>query len=253
MDDEVALLHGIMIDPDSDVRRLAYADWLDERGALEDEARARFIRAQVHRVRDVDGSMMPVGELALLDEFEDRWRHWLPNPIRRGGYTMYERGFPSKLECRAELVLSEWERGPILLPIEALTLHILQPSPSWLSLSAPCPMLPLRYLRVRSETPVGSLLMGAVLKLGPFPRLTELALRDGFLSDDALGDFRPDPALPALRRLSLAGCNVGDEGAEALAESGWAGRLERLDLTGNPISPSRVEWLRRRFGAALTL
>jgi uncharacterized protein (TIGR02996 family) len=45
--DEEALLQGISADPDDDLPRLAYADWLEERGDLARARYAKFIRAQL--------------------------------------------------------------------------------------------------------------------------------------------------------------------------------------------------------------
>ena len=186
MDDEVALLRGILQDPHCDVRRLAYADWLDERGAPEDAARAEFIRLQIARVRDVATATIPLAELHLLNEFESRWRHGLPEAIRERWFVRYDCGFPSMLEGDAGLLIDAWSRAPVLLPVEALTLHVGAVSLAWLDLRRPEPMFPLRYLRVSCDPPVGSQLMGVLLRLGPFPWLEDFAVRDGGLSDDAL-------------------------------------------------------------------
>ena len=251
MDDEVALLRGILQDPHCDVRRLAYADWLDERGGDADAARAEFIRLQIARVRDITTATIPLAELHLLNEFEGRWRHGLPEAIRERWFVRYECGFPSMLECDAGLLIDAWERAPILLPVETLTLHVGAASPAWVHLRRPEPMFPLRYLRVSCDPPVGSQLMGVLLRLGPFPWLEDFAVRDGYLSDAALTDLTPRPLFPRLKRLSLAGCNLTDDGAETLAVSAWSGQLEQLDLTGNAFSPGVVAWLRRSFGPAL--
>ena len=253
MDDEVALLRGILQDPHCDVRRLAYADWLDERGGVADAARAEFIRLQIARARDAATLAIPLAELRLLNEFEGRWRYGLPDAIRERWFVRYECGFPAMLECDAGLLIDAWGRGPVLVPVETLTLHVGAASPSWLQLTPPEPMFPLRYLRVTCDPPVGSQLMGVLLRLGQFDRLEELTLRDDFLSDAALDGLGFAAKFPKLKRLSFAGCNLTDDGAEALAEAEWAAPLEHLDLTGNRISPGRVEWLRRRFGPAIVV
>ena len=182
----MALLHGIMLDPHCDVRRLAYADWLDERGAPEDAARAEFIRLQIARLRGAALTTIPLAELRLLNEFEDRWRHGLPRDIRERWFVRYEAGFPGMLECDAGALIAAWGREPVLAPVETLTLHVGAASPAWVHLRRPEPMFPLRYLRVSCDPPVGSQLMGVLRRLGPFPRLEEFAVRDEYLSDAAL-------------------------------------------------------------------
>ena len=49
MSDADALLAAVLADPDADLPRLVYADWLEERGEAE---RAEFIRVQVELARD---------------------------------------------------------------------------------------------------------------------------------------------------------------------------------------------------------
>ena len=251
MDDELALLRGILHHPHCDVRRLAYADWLDERGTPPDAARAEFIRLQIARARDAAMLAIPLAELHLLNQFEGRWRYGLPEAIRERWFVRHDCGFPSMLECDAGLLIDAWAHAPILVPVEALTLHVGAASPAWVHLRRPEPMFPLRYLRVSCDPPVGSQLMAVLLRLGPFPWLEDFAVRDEFLSDAALADLAPEPLFPRLKKLSLAGCNLTDDGADALAASAWVGRLEQLDLTGNRFSPDSVARLRQRFGPAL--
>ena len=52
MDDEAALLNAIYADPNDDLVRLVYADWLDEHDRPE---RAEFIRAQIELAQRCDG------------------------------------------------------------------------------------------------------------------------------------------------------------------------------------------------------
>jgi hypothetical protein len=56
-----------------------------------------------------------------------------------------------------------------------------------------------------------------------------------------------------LRRLSLAGCGVGDEGGRALADSPFLNESVILDLKHNPMSASVRERLRQRFGRRVFL
>lgn len=66
MSDELAFLRGIRAHPDDDVPRLAFADWLDERG---DHDRAEFVRLQCE--------LEPVrGRYDLPGVFEREQREW---------------------------------------------------------------------------------------------------------------------------------------------------------------------------------
>jgi hypothetical protein len=57
-----------------------------------------------------------------------------------------------------------------------------------------------------------------------------------------------NPALAGLRCLTLAGNNLGAEGARALAASPHLQKLELLDLTNNGIPPETQRWLKERLG-----
>jgi uncharacterized protein (TIGR02996 family) len=93
------LLAAILEDPDDDVPRLVYADWLEEHG---DEVYARFIRKQI--------------ALAQVPEYHPLWvRHWfedrnpitgygfddrcpaLPDELRWAGWA-FARGFPANVK-----------------------------------------------------------------------------------------------------------------------------------------------------------
>src|SRR4051794_19420115 len=76
MPDDDAFLRAIIDNPDDDLPRLVYADWLDEHG---DPDRAEFIRVQCELVRIRDEEVAPVrGRLRrrqeeLLERNEERW------------------------------------------------------------------------------------------------------------------------------------------------------------------------------------
>jgi uncharacterized protein (TIGR02996 family) len=50
-DDEAALLRGVLLEPEADLPRLVYADWLEERGGEGDADRAEYIRLGVGTAR----------------------------------------------------------------------------------------------------------------------------------------------------------------------------------------------------------
>jgi uncharacterized protein (TIGR02996 family) len=73
MSDQAALMRAITDEPDEDVHRLVYADWLEEHG---DAARASFIRAQCQLARlcvDYDPFITGVGPRQLLPEHGRAW------------------------------------------------------------------------------------------------------------------------------------------------------------------------------------
>lgn len=250
MSDEEALLRAIVANPDDDLRRLVYADWLDERGQPQDVARAEFIRLQCEREQQPPGSGLTTQELALLD-WEHEWSWYLPKGLLAG--RRYQRGFPYHIECSAESLIAAWQDELILVPVESLTLNIGYVSIDWMTFDPPTVMFPLQALSIRCHTPIGSYLLRLLTRFGPYLRLQSLGIHDPYLGDNVFDTIEPDPHFPALLQLDLRGCNISDEGAERLAVSLWTTRLEQLVLAENAISPSRVEWLRAVYGDALVI
>jgi uncharacterized protein (TIGR02996 family) len=250
MEDEVTWLHGIMLDPDCNVRRLAYADWLDERGGPGDEARAQFIRLQI----DFDANQGTTDVIAIdsqlrhLMEDSSKWLGWprfIPASVR------FERGFPASLDCSAHELVESWTQSPILAPIESLRVHFSEVSVTWLQIQPSKPLFPLHTLILDCRTPMGGYLPIMLQRFGPMARLQRLEIHDEYFSDNDVIQLHPEPLFPAVRELDFSRCNLTDEGAEWLCVSAWVGRLTQLNLAGNRISPSRIAWLRNRFGAAL--
>jgi uncharacterized protein (TIGR02996 family) len=100
MTDGDALLAAILANPDDDMPRLAYADWLEENG---DEDRAEFIRLQCGHAGDDEAAEERAAEL------EDRNRgKWLADyPNLRSLYWEFRRGFVEILNSSAMYFL-EW-------------------------------------------------------------------------------------------------------------------------------------------------
>jgi len=246
MDEETAFLQGILSHPKCDTHRLAYADWLQERGTPADEARAEFIRLQVERFARDPNSGLTNDEFNLLQEHEYSWRHWLPERMR--GFVGYRRGFPTVVECNALGLLGSWESGPILVPIEELTVHVTSASMSWLQIEKPFVMPPLRSFTVRASFTLGEYLPRILERLGPFGFLEHLEIHDETLHDHLFDRIDPTIVFPKLSRLNLSHCGLRDETAERLASSDWANQLTELDLRGSNFSPTRTAWVLNRFG-----
>lgn len=87
MDQEAAFLTGIRAEPKDDLRRLVYADWLEEQGTDECRAKAEYLRLEVH----VSG---------LADDHPER-----------DGYIL-------KLRAVAEGLPIEWKTAVAKVPIE---------------------------------------------------------------------------------------------------------------------------------------
>ena len=87
MTDREALIAGIAADPDNDLRRLVFADWLDEHGEPE---RAEFVRLQVESLRIEDREERLVAIARANELFREHGQGWfapfltaLDRPARR--------------------------------------------------------------------------------------------------------------------------------------------------------------------------
>jgi uncharacterized protein (TIGR02996 family) len=205
-----AFLRAIIEAPVDDTPRLAYADWLDEKG---DPERAEFIRAQVELAKlpaDAPGrAALAAKAEALREAHRDAWRGSLP----AGDFVAtYHRGFAEDVyfhgpraffACADELFRR--------LPVRHLTIHASQGN-----------ALDLAGVR-------------ALVALPHLARLTALLLWDHPFGDDGIAVLAACPNLVNLRTLSVANCRVGRDGATALAASPYLANLVELDLCGNDI------------------
>jgi uncharacterized protein (TIGR02996 family) len=119
--EQQALLRTIFDNPDDDAPRLVYADWLEERGDLDNTARAHLIRRQIALGAEPDQLPAsqhndPQGPLAAVEE--RCTPKWL-----RSGRAVWDRGFIREARCdtaawadHANEILSEH-------PIHSLTLE----------------------------------------------------------------------------------------------------------------------------------
>jgi uncharacterized protein (TIGR02996 family) len=227
MSDGDALLEAILAEPDADLPRLMFADWLDEFGGAADRARAEFIRVQVELASGAaDGSRLldlTNREKQLLHLHREAWLAPLREyggPLHGGeAHGQFRRGFVEVVWMPAAWFLS---RAEVLFA-----------------------STPARELRV-TRTEVRGL--AAVLAHPHFRRLTALDLSDRRLGDEAAGALAEQPASGALRTLRLRGCGITDVGAFLLADAEFDWPLAELDVQFNPVSAVGLAALRERFG-----
>ena len=77
--DRAALLAGIAADPDNDLRRLVFADWLDDHG---EPARAEFIRLQIDGPRVTDPAEWKSLDARVREVFRDHAADWFAPFLR---------------------------------------------------------------------------------------------------------------------------------------------------------------------------
>ncbi|MFO0880521.1 MAG: TIGR02996 domain-containing protein [Gemmataceae bacterium] len=231
---EDPFLDDILAQPDEDVPRLLFADWLLDQPGPGQVARGEFIHLQCLLARQAPGGLRPSDHLsrerAYLEEYSRTWG----TPFQRLGCTCWEfrRGFVEGVALPASVLLEHHR-----------TLFR---------------MGPLRELRLTRCA-------GLVRSLAQIPQLGNveiLDLENNFLDDHAFEELFASPYLtrvrtlllwsnrmadhgmealtqarmPGLTRLDLSHNQIGDEGALTLANSELLGRLALLDLTANRIT-----------------
>jgi uncharacterized protein (TIGR02996 family) len=117
MTDEEALLAAIIANPDDDLPRLVYADWLDENGQPD---RAEFIRVQIelaHKPGD-DGERIRVTErqTELLAKCAKTWSKPIRELCPGAGFT-YRRGFIEQVRTEHRYYIQSLTRLLRLTPL----------------------------------------------------------------------------------------------------------------------------------------
>ncbi len=223
------LMKGILDDPTSDQRRLAYADWLAKSGQ---PARAEFIRLQIRRSSlaewDHEHLTLRLRELALLKEFDEQWRRELPSlPAIQWG--RYDRGFVSAA------TVEDWD---------TLLHHG----------KAMFGALPIQSVEVSWPEPVTR-----IGEIEANPMLEELVLPNlNFLRVGEEKKLLSAPLVSTISRISLPECDVGVSLVDDLFDSPAISRLTALRVPLNAFGRTGIErmldqtdrrWVQIDFGA----
>lgn len=232
MSDGDALLAAILAQPDEDVPRLAYADWLDENGDENDRARAEFIRVQIALARIPPVEFVPWNKRLIELRARDKalltvnGMRWLEPLRERGGalestdtHAQFRRGF-------VEVV---WMPAPWFIFRAA-------------ALFASAPARELRVTRTTVEE------LATLIHNSQFPKLAALDLSDRRLGDDAAHVLGRNRAVVGLKVLRVSGCGLTDTGAHRFATAPFEWPLRELDVRHNHISRDGLAALRERFG-----
>jgi uncharacterized protein (TIGR02996 family) len=234
MTDHDTFLQAILAQPDDDLPRLIYADWLEEQG---DAPRAEFIRVQCELAgmsrNDPRRREMSAREIDLLAENGGRWRRELPE-VRGVLWQDFERGFPAILYITR---LEEWARSAARLfdlqPIQGALLW--EPDNPGLEKFADDP-LNLRFRRLNLVHASGAAGLRRLMSSPHLSQLRMLTVNASQLNDRALGDLLPTAALSSLTTLHLPGNYIRNKGVEVLAKSALSHQLTGLVLDNNQIS-----------------
>jgi uncharacterized protein (TIGR02996 family) len=125
MNESSAFIRMISDNPDDDVPRLVYADWLEESGEELNMARAEFIRLDIrmHRLPPGDDERRELREKdwALMMPHAQAWWNELPK-IEGLTWGWFERGFVKHVICRIGTFLNHAETIFEVAPIQSLNL-----------------------------------------------------------------------------------------------------------------------------------
>jgi uncharacterized protein (TIGR02996 family) len=269
--DEEALVAAIRADPDGDGPRIAYADWLGERGDRLGEWIA--LRMQDERLAPDDPARKPLW--ARLDAlgFGERWHRAFDQ------YVSTERGMVSALALAPDQLrddLLPHLRGTMVRDLSLGHGHV--DADGMAALARALARMAVRklrlaaYLTLAQRTRLWPLLPGLeslamwetaladddgrALADAPLPRLRELHARyvshpvrtDGLFGDAGAIALAGSTRLVALRDVTLRCWRITARGAAALLDGALP--LDALDVSGNAIGAAGVVDLVRKPAAA---
>jgi uncharacterized protein (TIGR02996 family) len=244
---------------DDDAPRLVYSDWLEEQGQT---ARAEFIRVQIDLanlpVNDIRRIALRGRERELLRRHGPEWRKPFRNLVRR---LEFRRGFPEPVVVDGPVFLSHSAEIMRMTPIRHLRLNKIRTIFDQLVGSKALDRIP--SLEFDPVKPLGARRVEKLLASPHLSRLTALDLSQHHIGQGGLRALGKSPLANRLTALNLyerdlrgqvipalveeaaafgnlAHLTVRDNGLDrasmnALADSPLLGRLQRLELEGNPL------------------
>ncbi|MGL4550831.1 MAG: TIGR02996 domain-containing protein [Gemmataceae bacterium] len=273
MTHEEAFLQEILETHDDDTPRRIFADWLMDRGDAVSAARGEFIHVQCDLARFAPDARRPPDLLRReRDLLAAHGREW-GTPFFRLGCRCWEyrRGFVAGVGLPASSLLAHapalfrlaplrevklYEASglladlagcPALAPVRVLDLEKNELGDADLAgLAGPNRLADLRSLMLWSNR-ISDAGLHALAAAAP-PRLETLDLSGNVIGNDGAAALADSPFFGRLRRVALSNNRVGDAGALALAGSPFAATLGLLDLAKNPIGPAGTAALRQTFG-----
>ena len=250
--DRDALLAGILADPDADLPRLVFADWLEETGHPANCARAEYIRLAIefanykHRGRMIPKHMKRLNVLKSM--FEDEWDECEQATNGRGHpQGIRHRGFVEEVIIPPESLIGAFAYLP-QMPVRSILISgygsfdaglLRLPRLPWLNRFAIC-------LAEAGRVAV-DLLSGTET-----PRLLEVQLVSCGISDGDIvrlvSVFQHMAPQRNLQTLNLRNSWLTDHAAHTIAAADWPPSFRSLNIDGTHITNAGREVLYRRFG-----
>jgi uncharacterized protein (TIGR02996 family) len=226
---EDAFLQTILDNPDDDMPRLVFADWLEEQG----NPRGTFIRLQCQRAKllphDPEWKRLLSEESILFKRFEAEWS----KPISRLVEAFeFRRGFVEHVRISATNLLKNADRLFRLAPVCSLRLERVDRLPD----IAECAWLARVNALDLSGNTIGSRSLQSLVRSERCRSLRVLRLDNCLLGLPSLQVLAHEVQLGSLRVLSLSKNAIDDDGAALLARSPHLSKLQELTLYGNQLS-----------------
>jgi uncharacterized protein (TIGR02996 family) len=234
MDD--AFLRAILADPDDDIPRLVYADWLEERG----DPRGEFIRLQIALAEaarpEAERLRLAIRNQELLATHHDAWAGALRELVAE---CTFERGFVAGITLRLEAFLAHADALFQQAPIQHAKIRDVGRRIADVAASVHLARLAGLDLSGNGLGDTGARILAADAHL---PRLDSLNLGMNFMDIEgvrALANSR----LTRLRRLNLDHNHVHDMGAYALASAPNLAGLTELGLSHAEVGSTGARYL----------
>jgi uncharacterized protein (TIGR02996 family) len=265
-----ALLREIIANPDDDVPRLVYADWLEEHGDGYDRERAEFIRVQCRLTALApdapEREALVAREAELLRRNVQRWLAAFPAWLRKlhAHKIKFERGLLAEVHVTGAQFIRQmggvFRKAPVvsvridnlagrladvlacphMARIHRLDLYALGRYPNAADLVAQAATLAnVRSLRLFGPV-IGASGLSALLASPYLTRLESVDLPRHELGDAGCRILAVAGQHRGLRELKLAGNAITSAGVEALAGAACLESLTVLDLRNNPIGEAGV-------------
>lgn len=253
-----ALHQAILAEPQDDAPRLIYADWLEENGGPEGQARAEFIRVQMAladmKKRDPRAKELRGREEELWEAHQETWLEKAPPHLRKRKNVRFHRGFFEELS----MAPSTWGASGAALfanfPIYRVKLsgrvdkHVVG------SLVVVPYLARIRVLTLEGANLHEPMKVAQILFPCPFlSGLTTLNLRETDITSRELGILVASPLLARLRELNLSRNAIGPTGVQQLVDATNLDGLQRLDMRESELAPKLRAALQERFGERVLL
>ena len=225
---EDAFLQTILDNPDDDMPRLVFADWLEEHG----NPRGAFIRLQCQRAKltqhDPHWKAMLSEESALLKQFEAEWSKPI---LRYVEAVQYRRGFVEHVRVSATKLLKSAERLFRATPVCSIRLERVDR----LGEIADCAwLMRVTELDLNREL-FGSRSLQTLIRSEHCRSLRVLRLDRCALQVASIQMLASAPNLHALQTLTLTGNALTEETAASLVNSPHLTSLRELNLSDNQL------------------